>query len=134
MGTEALTTVETALARLPQWLEADDHLRYRGRFLSCEMLVEADQAPFYLSVRSGRLEEVTRGPCLMRSFTFALKASAAAWLSHWQPVPKPGFHDVFAMSKAGELRIEGDLQPFVANLQYVKDLLALPRNRIGVPA
>jgi hypothetical protein len=32
-----------------------------------------------------------------------------------------------AMLKAGDLRLEGDLHPFMANLRYFKELLALPR-------
>jgi hypothetical protein len=46
-------------------------------------------------------------------------------------VPPPGWHDLFALSKKGVMVLEGDLQPLMANLQYVKDLLALPR-RAGV--
>ena len=44
-------------------------------------------------------------------------------------MPAPGYHDVFAMAKAGHARIEGDLVPLMANLRYVKDLLALPGAR-----
>ena len=48
-----------------------------------------------------------------------------------QPVPPPGFHDLIAMLKVRALRIEGDQHPFMANLRYFKDLLALPRARAG---
>ena len=50
---------------------------------------------------------------------------------------KPGMAADFAIfdlatvgsSKRGEMRIEGNLQPFMAHLQYFKDLLCLPRSR-----
>jgi hypothetical protein len=42
-------------------------------------------------------------------------------------VPEAGYHDLFAMAKAGQARVEGDLQPLMANLRYVKDVLASPR-------
>ena len=44
-------------------------------------------------------------------------------------MPPPGFHDLIAMLKMRALRIEGDQHPFMANLRYFKDLLALPRAR-----
>ena len=31
------------------------------------------------------------------------------------------------MTKRGAARIDGDLQPLLANLQYFKDVLAIPR-------
>jgi hypothetical protein len=35
------------------------------------------------------------------------------------------------MAKMRALRIEGDQHPFMANLRYFKDLLALPRATAG---
>ena len=42
-------------------------------------------------------------------------------------VPAPGHNDIFALFKRGKLKIEGDLHPFMANLLYIKDVLAAPR-------
>jgi hypothetical protein len=42
-------------------------------------------------------------------------------------VPRAGYHDLFALTRFGHARIEGDLQPLMANLRYVKDVLAAPR-------
>ena len=42
-------------------------------------------------------------------------------------MPEPGWHDLFALTKRGAAAIEGDLRPLLQNLQYFKDLLALPR-------
>jgi hypothetical protein len=65
----------------------------------------------------------------MRSWTFALRASEEAWRRFWEPVPAPGYHDLFAMKKLGVARIEGDLIPLMANLRYVKDVVAAPRRK-----
>jgi len=70
----------------------------------------------------------------MRSWRFSYRATAAAWAEHWQPAPKPGWHDLLALTKRGEAVLEGDLHPFIANLQYFKDVLALPRYHFAVPA
>ena len=58
-------------------------------------------------------------------------ANLAAWSTFWTAVPPPGFHDLIAMLKVRALRIEGDQHPFMANLRYFMDLLALPRARSG---
>jgi hypothetical protein len=46
-------------------------------------------------------------------------------------MPKAGWHDLLALTKRGEATLEGDIRPFMANLQYFKDVLALPRTTAG---
>jgi hypothetical protein len=70
---------------------------------------------------------MTAQPTLMRSWRFSYRASPAAWTEYWEPMPRPGWHDLLALTKRGEAVLEGDLHPFMAHLQYFKDLLALPR-------
>ena len=52
-----------------------------------------------------------------------------AWAEYWQPAPRPGWHDLLALTKRREAMLEGDLHPFMAHLQYFKDVLALPRHQ-----
>jgi len=54
-----------------------------------------------------------------------------AWERHWQTIPEAGWHDLFALTKRGEASFDGDLRPLLQNLQYFKDLLALPRRLPG---
>ncbi len=115
------------LLRLPALAASDLDLLRRGRHLSVAMLVGVGDAALHVDIAAGQVVAVTPGPLLMRSWRFAIRGSAPAWEAYWRPVPAPGWHDLFALSKRGELSFEGDLQPLVANLQYVKDLLALPR-------
>lgn len=116
-------------ARLPALLEADEDLRRRGRWLSCECRVDVGAEPFFLSIRDGILASLERGSRLMRPISFTFRASGEAWTEHWKPMPGPGWHDLFALTKRGAASIEGDMRPFLQNLQYFKDLLALPRGR-----
>ena len=67
----------------------------------------------------------------MRSWRFSYRASAAAWAEYWQPAPRPGFHDLLALTKRGEAMLEGDLHPFMTHLQYFKEVLALPRRHFA---
>jgi hypothetical protein len=118
------------LERLPEWVNADAGLVRRGRYLSTVFLVEIGEASWLVTVHEGRVDRIERGPFLMREWTFAVRASADAWRRYWEPVPAPGFHDLFALTKNGHARIEGDLRPLMANLRYVKDVLTLPRGRL----
>ena len=114
-------------AALPSLLAADDDLRRRGRWLTVECRVDVGNEPFFLSIRDGALAAFQRGPQLMRSTAFAFRATEEAWTNYWQPAPEPGWHDLFALTKRGAAAMEGDLRPLLQNLQYFKDLLALPR-------
>jgi hypothetical protein len=117
------------LERLPEWVDADAALVRRGRYLSATFLVEVGDTAWLVTVHEGRVSRVERGPFLMREWQFAIRASAEAWRRYWEPVPAPGFHDLFALTKGGHARVEGDLRPLMANLRYVKDVLTLPRGR-----
>jgi len=113
--------------RLPQLLAADSDLLRRGRWLTVDCRVDIGHEPFFLSIRDGALSAFERGAKLMRSTAFAFRASDEAWSGYWKPVPEPGCHDLLALTKRGAASIDGDLRPFLQNLQYFKDLLALPR-------
>jgi hypothetical protein len=108
-------------------LEQAPALIARGRFLDCECLLGPSDHPFHASIRGGRIVDLTPAPVLMRSWRFSYRATAAAWAEYWQPMPRPGWHDLLALTKREQAVLEGDLHPFMAHLQYFKDVLALPR-------
>lgn len=116
---------------LPRLVDADHDLVRRGRFLTCEFEIGVGATPLMVSVEKGRVTGVARGPFLLRSATFAVRASAETWEKLLKPVPDPQTHDLLALSKVGLARIEGNLQPFMANLQYVKDVVTAPRTAVG---
>ncbi len=117
-----------AFADIPALLEQTPQLIVRGRFLDCECLLGPMDQPFHVTIRAGRIVDLTRAPVLMRSWRFAYRATSAAWTEYWQDAPKPGWHDLLALTKCKEAVLEGDLHPFMAHLQYFKDVLALPRH------
>jgi hypothetical protein len=119
--------VVKAFADIPAFLEQTPALIVRGRFLDCECLLGPKDHPFHVSIRAGRIIDLTPAPVLMRSWRFAYRATSVAWAEYWRATPKPGWHDLLALTKRGEADLEGDLHPFMAHLQYFKDLLALPR-------
>jgi hypothetical protein len=104
----------------------DTDLLRRGALVDTCCLIEIGSEQLLLTIRSGRPTVAARVQ-LLGSWEFAIRAGVEAWAALWQPIPEPGWHDLFALTKRGAMRIEGSLQPFMANLQYFKDLLALPR-------
>jgi hypothetical protein len=110
--------------RLPDLVNDDDWLTYRGRYLDTTFLLEVGDQPYLVRIHNGRVESVISGPFVMPRWSFALRASKEAWEKFWQPLPEPGYHDVMAMVKFKTLKLEGDQHPFMANLLYFKDVLA----------
>jgi len=124
--------VVKAFATIPALLEQTPALVMRGRFLDCECLLGPLRHPFHASIRAGRIVDLTPAPVLMRSWRFSYRASPAAWAEYWQAAPRPGWHDLLALTKRHEAVLEGDLHPFMAHLQFFKDVLALPRHRFAM--
>ena len=122
--------VASMIEKLPDLVNADAALVHRGRTLTVDVLIEIGQTPYYLSVERGRVR-VERGPLLTRSSSFAIRGGEAAWRQFWLPMPPPHFHDLFALAKRGEFRIEGDFHPLMSNLLYFKAVLAAPRRLTG---
>ena len=104
----------------------DTDILRRGWLVDTCCLIEIGAEQLVLTIRNGRPTVAECVP-LFASWEFAIRAEAEAWMALWQPVPKAGWHDLFALCKRGAMRIEGSLQPFMANLQYFKDLVTLPR-------
>ena len=118
-----------AFASLPRLAGDDPDLMRRGRFLTCDLEIGVGPVQLAVEICRGRVASLVHGPFLLKPFTFAIRADAEAWERFHEPFPAPGFHDLMAMTKSGRARVEGNLVPFMGNLQYIKDLIALPRRR-----
>jgi hypothetical protein len=119
------------IEKLPELVNGDERLVWRGRFLTVDFLVEVGDIPYYVSIQSGHITSVERGLFYTRPWRFAVRAKPEAWEKLWEPIPKPGYTDILGLMRRGEARIEGDLQPFMANLRYMKEILVTPRRLRG---
>jgi hypothetical protein len=124
-----MTDVTEIFATLPRLLDADSKLLHAGRLPNVDCLLGPNDLPFLVSIRAGRIAEMSPVPKTMPSWRFGYTASAKAWIEYWRSEPKPGWHDLLALTKRGEAHLVGDLHPFMTHLQYFKDLLALPRGK-----
>ena len=123
--------VSDTFRQLPAMLDREPALVQRGRFLDVDCLLGSTEQAYHVVIRGGRMVDMTPAPVLMRAWRFGYRATPQAWTAFWQPMPKAGWHDLLALMKRGEAVLEGDVHPFLANLQYFKDLLALPRRSGG---
>jgi hypothetical protein len=101
---------------------------WRGRTLTADCVIQIGTTPFLLKLDKGRIRECTRTLPLLCTRDFTIKGSTAAWEALWMQFPPAGWHDLFALVKRGEMSIEGDMQQVMAHLQFIKDILALPRS------
>jgi hypothetical protein len=113
---------------LQQRVNADAGLVRRGRYLTTTFLLEVGPTAWLISIFEGRIVLVTRGPFVMPSSAFALRASEAEWGKFWSSKPPPGSNDLMALIKRRALKTEGNLQIFMANLRYFKEALAKLRS------
>ncbi|WP_295847014.1 hypothetical protein [Tardiphaga sp.] len=104
-------------------VNADEMLVKRGRFLTTTFLLEVGATAWLIAIVEGRIVSVSRGPFVMPSWSFALRASEAEWGHFWSARPQPGFHDLMALIKRRTLKAEGNLRVFMANLRYFKEAL-----------
>lgn len=111
------------LENLLQRANANARLVHRGRFVDTQFLVSIGDVDWLVQIHKGKIESVQRGPFVMPRWTFALRASREDWEQFWQPLPKPGYHDLMALVKFRRLRVEGDQHPFMSNLLYFKGVM-----------
>ena len=109
---------------LKQRVNDDEGLVRRGRFLTTTFLLEVGSTPWLISILEGKIVSVTKGPFVMPSSSFALRAPDEEWQKFWSPRPPPGSNDLLALVRRRVLKTEGNLQIFMANLRYFKEALA----------
>ena len=114
-------------ARLAQHFKRAAVSYSRRRAVDATVLVQFGDTPLLLRIANGGVAHIAETIPPLSSWDFSIKAPAYAWERFWQAIPQPGSHDIFALVKNGEMTIEGNLRPFMANLQYIKDLLAIAR-------
>jgi hypothetical protein len=129
---------DSTLARILLWgtrmietiskrVNADTGLIRRGRFVTTAFVIAVGNTYHTVRIENGRVEKIISEPFLGSDHTFMLWAPQEVWAKFWQPVPPPGFNDIFALTKQNLMRIEGNLYQFMSNLLYFKDVIAAPR-------
>jgi hypothetical protein len=109
---------------LQQRVNGDQGLIRRGRYLTTTFLLEVGQVSWLISIFEGRIVSIAKGPFVMPSSSFALRAPEEEWQKFWSRRPPPGSNDLLALIKRRVLKAEGNLQIFMSHLRYFKEALA----------
>jgi hypothetical protein len=116
------------LDRLEPLRDLDDTTVRLGRYVDLSMLIDAEDARAVVIIEGGRVADIADPATrVMPQWRFALCAPAKEWAAFWEAGPAPGHHDLFALLRRRQLRVEGDLHPFMSNLLYFKALVAQAR-------
>ena len=116
---------------LKQRVNDDAGLVRRGRYLTTSFLLEVGATSWLISIFEGKIVSVTKGPFVMPSSSFALRAPEEEWQKFWSMRPPPGSNDLLALVRRRVLKTEGNLQIFMANLRYFKEALAKLRSGVA---
>jgi hypothetical protein len=119
------------LEALKERVNQDAGLVRRGRYLTATFLLQSGDTSWLVSIFEGKVVSVTRGPFVMPSSAFALRASEAEWQKFFLAKPPPGSNDLMALVRRKVLKAEGDLQVFMSHLRYFKEALAKLRPVAG---
>ena len=112
---------------LAQRAKGDGLLARFGRDLDLALIVGDGDLDWLVEIERGVVARVTRGPLIMPRSDLRMRAASETWARFLEPVPPPGYHDLFAMRRYRRLQIEGDIRLMSAYLFYVKRLFALMR-------
>lgn len=91
------------------------------------MLASNDQR-MIVTLKDGAVHSLQSDTGPMHDWDLSMQMSAQNWERFWSADPDPGWHDIFALSRRGMLRIEGDHLRLMQYLQVLKDLISLPRD------
>jgi hypothetical protein len=119
-------TVATGAQLLQRFTQAASHFA-KLRPVQIDMLVQFDDVSAIVRIRDGRVAEIVEQGVALQSWDFAVKGTAEGWSKFWLATPPAGWHDLLALNKRRAFTIEGHLHPLMAHLQFIKDLLASPR-------
>ena len=114
--------------RLAEVVNADPAVVRWGREMNETFMLEIGETQYLITVRAGRIEKVEQGPFVMRSWRFAIRAGTDCWTEFLRSPPAPGWHDLFALLRRGEVKFDGDQRALWAYLLYVKLVLEKARS------
>jgi len=115
------------LDSLKRRAEGDALLARFGRDLSLALIVGDGELDWLVEIEHGAVVRVTKGALVMPRSDLRLRAATETWARFLEPVPPPGFHDLFAMRRYRRIQIEGDIRLMSAYLFYIKRLFELLR-------
>ena len=119
--------ITDVVRNLPEVVNGDPAIVRWGREMNETFMLEMGETQYLVTVRAGRIEKVEKGPFVMRTWSFAIRAKRECWEQFFRSPPVPGWHDLFALLRRGDVKFEGDQRVLMAYLLYIKLALAALR-------
>ena len=115
---------------IDEWINivnANQKLVDNGKRLNLSFTFGYGNDDYLFEINNGRILSINRRDLQTKSGIFKIHADIKSWQKHWLTIPPRDYHDIFAMLAKKIIILEGDLTPFIQNLQYFKDLIASNR-------
>src|SRR5207247_8651868 len=92
-----MTLLSTArmIERLPELVNGDPGIVRWGRDMHETFMLEVGDTQYLITVRAGRIENVEKGPFVMRAWRFAIRAKGECWEHVWRSPSAPVWPDRF---------------------------------------
>ncbi len=118
-----------------EWLELykkavveDPEFRCVGKYFTADYVLDFGGKEFLFKVRNGEIVEIIESPTMDDPWQFAIRWQMEGWEKFIQPVPPPGYNDLFAGMYLSGCILHGDTEAFVGNLKALFRILAVMRN------
>jgi len=115
---------------IEKWIikaNSNKRLVEKGRWVNLTFTFGIGKNDYLLEIIEGKVISSTKRTVLTKSGVFKIHGERDAWEKHWFNIPPRDYHDIFAMLAKKLIIIDGNLTPFMQNLQYFKDLIASNR-------
>ena len=108
-------------------INSNQDLLKRGKWVSLTFTFGIENTDYLIEIINGKVNSIKKRVLLTNSGVFRIHGESMSWEKHWLKNPPRDYHDIFAMLAKKIIILEGDLTPFIQNLQYFKDLIASNR-------
>lgn len=108
-------------------INSNQDLLKRGKWVNLTFTFGIENTDYLIEIINGKVNSIKKRVLLTRSGVFRIHGESVSWEKHWLKNPPRDYHDIFAMLAKKIIILEGDLTPFIQNLQYFKDLIASNR-------
>jgi|TARA_B100001063_G_scaffold163325_1_gene152398 hypothetical protein len=115
---------------IEKWIikaNSNKRLVEKGRWVNLTFTFGIGKNDYLFEIIEGKVISSTKRTVLTKSGIFKIHGERDAWEKHWFNIPPRDYHDIFAMLAKKLIIIDGNLTPFMQNLQYFKDLIASNR-------
>ena len=108
-------------------INSNQDLLKRGKWVNLTFTFGIENTDYLIEIINGKVNSIKKRVLLTKSGVFRIHGESVSWEKHWRKNPPRDYHDIFAMLAKKIIILEGDLTPFIQNLQYFKDLIASNR-------